>query len=525
MLYGILATPKPGTARQNYLLKLKGEVDSWLRSLDCVPPTEIDIDTPLSDPYRNGIGMIQLYNEVFCNTVQGNSVRSERGSRSSGVSSGAREPGKLIRPQSRAISMQVDSEYSRTLLAPETSLRPAFSVPSSVSDCKANLGRVVAKVLARENVPESIAPDAVEIARGNFVDTYILLLVFYINYQALHRGEDLSDIQESLVRHLEQPDIVLASLAQQERTVSRGKEEVKKLDGIRLPGSRAPSAGAAGTAGATGTARPGTPENSVYSSSPRKRARTPRSGTPSRSHAPCAEPFDENEVMQFLFNAGVVSKPYCTLGEILPGLQTGVLLCAVVSAVFTARVAPLTEDCRNLTHQTANIHRAFDYVRRHCRASLFQLRFMSQEANELRILRGEVQAAKDCLAELRGLYGALHPELEHLHRAAEVPSALAGDGAAGGTLSSGSSGKAEYVSEGLVRPPAEMQATQCPPRALQVFNGALEMADLPFSVREDLVLSIEVWDGEEGGDANSVNSVNGVNRANGMRGTSGTAGA
>lgn len=484
LLYGIIATPKAGTDRQNYLLKLKGEVDGWLRSLACVPPTEIDVDTPLSDPYRNGLGMIQLYNEVFCGAKTRASGQGAR------VSAGS-ESTKILRPQSRAISVQVTSEYSRTLLAAETPMRPASPSPSSVADCKANLGRVVSKVLSRENVPEAIVPDAVEIARGNFVDTYLLLLVFYINHQALRLGAELSSIQDALVRHLEEDDLVLASLPQQQRTLSRGKEEVKRLDGIRLCEGGADGEAAAG--GVSGADRADGPEGGPGDGSIYSGPATPRRS--SRQRAPSAEPFDESEVMQFLFNIGVAAKPYATLEDVLPGLRTGVLLCAAVSAVFTAHVAPLAEDCRTLSHQTANVHRAFDYVRSHCKASLFCLRFMSQEANEVRIIRGEVQAAKDCLAELRGLYRALHPELDRLHHAAEVPSLAGAVSGATSVAGRAAAGKNEYISEGLVRPPAEMQATQCPPRSIQVFNGVLPMAELPFSVREDLVLPVPLEEG------------------------------
>lgn len=191
--------------RQNLLLKATFITDNWLRGNGCIPPSEISVESPIHDPYRNGIAVIQIFNLVYhkddffremrmrlsltddlyaCYSTVGRVTRQNE------------KPDDAIKPRSNSLRASVSADSLKGIgiqdmsssdhnlqLTPSRSqglLFPRHQTPVNITDCIHNNNLLLRKLAAIECVPSGLLPTADALVQGDFGSLQFLLLLLYL---------------------------------------------------------------------------------------------------------------------------------------------------------------------------------------------------------------------------------------------------------------------------------------------------------------------------------------------------------
>lgn len=191
--------------RQNLLLKATFIIENWLRSSGCIPPSEISIESPIHDPYRNGIALIQIFNLVYHRDDFFREMRMRLSltddlyacySTVGRVAQHNERPNDAMKLHSSSLRASVSTESVKGIgaqgstsgdhalqLTPNKKhglLFPRHQSPVNITDCIHNNNTLLRKLAAIECVPSGLLPTADALVQGDFSSLQFLLLLLYL---------------------------------------------------------------------------------------------------------------------------------------------------------------------------------------------------------------------------------------------------------------------------------------------------------------------------------------------------------
>lgn len=191
--------------QQNLLLKATFIIENWLRGSGCIPPSEISVESPIHDPYRNGIAVIQIFNLIYHRDEFFREMRM-RLSLTDDLYTCYSTVGKVIRqneksddtmkPRSSSLRASVSTESARGTgvqcstnsdcalqLVPNKKrglLFPRHNSPVNITDCIHNNSILLRKFAATECIPSGLLPTADSLVQGDYSSLQFLLLLLYL---------------------------------------------------------------------------------------------------------------------------------------------------------------------------------------------------------------------------------------------------------------------------------------------------------------------------------------------------------
>lgn len=191
--------------RQNLLLKATFIIENWLRGSGCIPPSEVSVESPIYDPYRNGIAIIQIFNLIYHKNDFFREMRMRLSltddlyacySTVGRVTRQTEKSNDTVRPRSNSLRASISSEGVRGIGTQDTTigdyglqlapakdqglLFPRHQVPVNISDCIHNNNTLLRKLAATESVPSGLLPTADALVQGDFSSLQFLLLLLYL---------------------------------------------------------------------------------------------------------------------------------------------------------------------------------------------------------------------------------------------------------------------------------------------------------------------------------------------------------
>ncbi|ESU38657.1 Hypothetical protein DHA2_114912 [Giardia duodenalis] len=191
--------------RQNLLLKATFIIENWLRGSGCIPPSEVSVESPIYDPYRNGIAVIQIFNLVYHKSDFFREMRMRLSltddlyacySTVGRVTRQTEKSSDAVRPRSNSLRASISSESARGIGTQDIAtgdyglqlaqtkdqglLFPRHQAPINISDCIHNNNTLLRKLAATESVPSGLLPTADALVQGDFSSLQFLLLLLYL---------------------------------------------------------------------------------------------------------------------------------------------------------------------------------------------------------------------------------------------------------------------------------------------------------------------------------------------------------
>lgn len=520
-LYALLEKNTP-TSPLLFMCWANSRINSWLRASFCVPPSELEIDNPILDPYRNGVGLTQVYNLVFHKSEFFRDVclKRELGTdlhacynslRGSHTPSNSRPPRSLGLRESCRDSEQKTASGLLTLPHP---------TPKVLADCTRNTAAFLHGLLGTEAIPAPLISSADALVQGDFKELHQVLYILYTLDVLLNSRSHTSRSQPwqgfdfeagtRLVRELS--DFLSASPTTISREVSspqpipRTKRELDSLVGICHYLS-------------TGSlhARPG----STPSLASLRRSLSTERSTRAKGGADeellgyfselnqavaknCATRLDELSrvtalLTEWLYSLDCLSHADMTAAELSVYMSTGVPLCKLVGMIFGVQLNPVDGRPRNSSIQFANIRRALEFCRERYRFRSGQLPYLDAlDETALGVQRAQIGTVIPLLCELHKIYVALRRERgvtvtvpigKRPTRSPSMPLILGPR--SNKEKASTRTDAPVYVSDFCIRAPTEMDVQSLPGRLYPAIGPPLPPTMLPVSIEETLVQILE----------------------------------
>ncbi|TNJ27141.1 hypothetical protein GMRT_12779 [Giardia muris] len=516
-LYTLLEKANP-TSPLLFMCWANGRINSWLRASFCVPPSELEIDNPIIDPYRNGVGLAQVYNLVFHKSEFFRDVclKRELGTelhacynsiRSNQPSSNSRLPRSLGLRESCRESEQKSS--SGLLVLP-------YPTPRSIPDCTRNTAAFLHGLLGIEAIPTSLVASADALVQGDFKELHQVLYILYTLDILLNSKSNTArsqpwqgfDFEAGLRLIQELCEFLSASPTSISREVSspqpipRTRREMDALVGICHYAN-------------TGPLQPRSGSNpslvSLRRSLSIERSVRMRGGTDDELLGyfseltqtvakNCATRLGELSrvtatLNEWLYSLDCLSHADMTAAELSVYMSTGVPLCKLVGTIFGVQLNPVDGRPRNSSIQFANIRRALELCRERYRFRSGQLPCLDAiDETALGVQRAQIGTVIPLLCELHKIYFALRrersspvatPTGKRPTRSPSMPSILGSRPSKERTPARADA--SVYISDFTIRAPTEMDVQSLPGRLYPVIGPPLPPMTLPVSIAETLV--------------------------------------